>query len=250
MKKWFKRVAISLAALLMVAVVGAAVFLLTFDPNAYKYQIGEAMRVRYDRTLTIDGEIELSFFPRLGLTVQGLSLSEAGRPNEEFISIDSARVAVAIWPLLFRQWVLEHVAIDGFRAQVVRGADGHFNFQDLMNTAWVASPALGQVDAGVAASRNGVRIDVAGLDLYDGEVFFRDEHSASAVRVVEINASTGRMAFDRPFDMAMSARIEGEAPRIAVHVTGQAILGGANGSSSSDHAIREIGRALKGVLKP
>ena len=65
MKTWFKRILIGLVVLVVVAVVGLAIFLLTFDPNAYKYKLEELVQQRYHRTLTIDGEIELSLFRRL-----------------------------------------------------------------------------------------------------------------------------------------------------------------------------------------
>lgn len=74
MKTWFKRILIGLVVLVVVAVVGLAIFLLTFDPNAYKYKLEELVQERYHRTLTIDGEIELSLFPRIGLSVQGVAV--------------------------------------------------------------------------------------------------------------------------------------------------------------------------------
>ncbi len=81
MKTWFKRILIGLVVLVLVAVVGLAIFLLTFDPNAYKYKLEELVQERYQRTLTIEGEIELSLFPRIGLSVQGVSLSEPKSPE-------------------------------------------------------------------------------------------------------------------------------------------------------------------------
>ena len=44
MKTWFKRILIGLVVLVVVAVVGLAIFLLTFDPNAYKYKLEELVR--------------------------------------------------------------------------------------------------------------------------------------------------------------------------------------------------------------
>ena len=108
MKTWFKRILIGLVVLVVVAVVGLAIFLLTFDPNAYKYKLEELVQERYHRTLTIDGEIELSLFPRIGLSVQGVSLSEVNS-TETFASIESTRLAVAVWPLLSNKIGRAHV---------------------------------------------------------------------------------------------------------------------------------------------
>jgi AsmA protein len=239
MKTWFKRILIGLVVLVVVAVVGLAIFLLTFDPNAYKYKLEELVQQRYQRTLTIDGEIELSLFPRIGLPVQGVSLSEPDS-SETFASIDSTRLAVAVWPLLSNSFVVDHVAITGFKARVVRDKQGHFNFSNLVGgtapiTAAPANPA--EALAGAAQSavqaiangnlpqpRNNMQIDIAGLDLKDGQVQLQDEITGMAVAVTKINANTGRVTFNQPFDVRMTARVEGGDPRVDANLTGQALL--------------------------
>lgn len=239
MKTWFKRILIGLVVLVVVAVVGLAIFLLTFDPNAYKYKLEELVQERYHRTLTIDGEIELSLFPRIGLSVQGVSLSEVNS-TETFASIQSTRLAVAVWPLLSNSFVVDHVAISGFKARVVRGKDGQFNFSNLVGgpapvAATPANPAEALAGAAQTAaqaltsgtlppSRNNMQIDIAGLDLKDGEVLLQDEMSGMAVAVTKINANTGRVTFNQPFDVRLTARLEGGNPRIDANLTGQALL--------------------------
>lgn len=239
MKTWFKRILIGLVVLVVVAVVGLAIFLLTFDPNAYKYKLEELVQERYQRTLTIDGEIELSLFPRIGLSVQGVSLSE---PNstDTFASIESTRLAVAVWPLLSNSFVVDHVAISGLKARVVRDKQGQFNFSNLVGgtppvTDAPGNPAEALVGAAqtaaqaitggpVPSSRNNMQIDIAGLDLKDGEVQMQDAITGMAVAVTRINANTGRVTFNQPFDVRMSARVEGGDPRVDANLTGQALL--------------------------
>ncbi|MEN4919618.1 AsmA family protein [Achromobacter spanius] len=239
MKTWFKRILIGLVVLVVVAVVGLAIFLLTFDPNAYKYKLEELVQERYQRTLTIDGEIELSLFPRIGLYVQGVSLSE---PNstDTFASIESTRLAVAVWPLLSNSFVVDHVAISGLKARVVRDKQGQFNFSNLVGGAQPvtdapANPAEALVGAAQTAaqaitsgamppSRNNMQIDIAGLDLKDGEVQLQDAMTGMAVAVTRINANTGRVTFNQPFDVRLTARVEGGNPRVDANLTGQALL--------------------------
>ncbi|QVQ26283.1 AsmA family protein [Achromobacter deleyi] len=239
MKTWFKRILIGLVVLVVVAVVGLAIFLLTFDPNAYKYKLEELVQERYHRTLTIDGEIELSLFPRIGLSVQGVSLSE---PNstDTFASIESTRLAVAVWPLLSNSFVVDHVAISGLKARVVRDKQGQFNFSNLVGgtqpvTEAPSNPAEALVGAAQTAaqaitsgtmpsSRNNMQIDIAGLDLKDGEVQLQDAITGMAVAVTRINANTGRVTFNQPFDVRLTARVEGGDPRVDANLTGQALL--------------------------
>src|SRR5690606_20884448 len=120
MKVGFKRVLVGLLALVALALAALAIFLLTFDPNAYKSKFEEIIYERYQRTLSIEGDIQLSMFPRIGLSVQKVSLSNVNAPDDLFASLDSARFAVAIWPLLSNRFVVDHVAISGFKAWIRR----------------------------------------------------------------------------------------------------------------------------------
>lgn len=137
MKVWLKRILIGLVVAFLVALVGIAVFLLTFDPNAYKTKLQEIVYARYERTLVIDGDIELSLFPRIGLSVQDVSLSDRGT-SDLFASVESARLAVAIWPLMFNRLVVDHVAVTGFNAWLVRDEEGEYNFRDLLSSRQTA----------------------------------------------------------------------------------------------------------------
>src|SRR5690606_13041531 len=59
-------------------------------------------------------------------------LSDRGT-SDLFASIESARLAVAIWPLMFNRLVVDHVAITGFNAWMVRDTEGSYNFRDLLS---------------------------------------------------------------------------------------------------------------------
>ncbi|MVW71722.1 AsmA family protein [Bordetella sp. 15P40C-2] len=238
MKTWFKRIVIGLVVLVIVAVVGLAIFLLTFDPNAYKYKLEELVQERYHRTLAIEGDVELSLFPRIGLSVQGVSLSEVDSPDI-FASIESMRLAVAVWPLLSDNLVVDHVAINGFKARIVRKKNGHLNFEDLAGSdlASTAKP-VGAADAVVGAMAGATRalttgsstapasmqIDIAGLELQAGELQLQDEISGMAVAVTNLTANTGRVTYKQPFDLSFSARVEGGHPRMDATLTGQGLL--------------------------
>lgn len=131
MKKWFKRGLFTLVVFVIVALVGAAVFLLTFDPNAYKNKVEQLVYERYQRHLTIEGDIELSLFPRIGLAVEHVSLSDH-MSESTFASVDSARFAIAVWPLLWNRLVVDHVAVSGFKVWLQQDEAGKFNFSDLL----------------------------------------------------------------------------------------------------------------------
>lgn len=260
MKFWFKRVLISIVVVFLVAVVGIAIFLLTFDPNAYKSKLEEIVYNRYQRTLAIKGDIELSLFPRIGLSVQGVSLSDRNS-TDTFASLDSARFAVAIWPLLFDRLVVDHVAVTGFKAWLIRDEQGEYNFRDLIErrsvvssvlapVAAVASAGLPEAPGGKIAGAQGTpppatpaparqmpvvlgnrsasgtdfQIDIAGLDLKNGEIHLFDKVTGSVARVTQLAVNTGRMTYDQAFDVALTGKLVGDFPVADANIEGQAVV--------------------------
>ena len=266
MKVWFKRGLFSLVVLAIVTVVGGAIFLLTFNPNSYKQKLADIVQQKYQRTLKIDGDIELSLFPRIGLSVQGLSLSDRNS-EDPFASLESARFAVALWPLINNRLVVDHVAVTGFKAWIVRDEEGKLNFDDLLQ-APPAGPQLPVARSGVSllpaaqaaeapqekpvepapeslpvpeliAKRSGsetdFQIDIAGLSLKGGEIHYFSKRSNVIGRLLQLEVNTGRMTFGQPFDVAFKSRLSGDYPVAdgVLEVQGQLSLDPASKSYSA-----------------
>src|SRR3954467_11833833 len=100
---------------LILAVAGAAVFALRFDPNRYKGDIERLAKERTGRTLKLAGDLKVAFFPSIGATVAGVTLSEHGS-EQTFLSVDSAHGAVALMPLLHGQVVVDRIDVKGLKA--------------------------------------------------------------------------------------------------------------------------------------
>src|SRR3979490_823528 len=81
---------------LLVAVV--LVFALAFDPNRYKDDIERMAKERTGRTLKLQGELKLAFFPSLGASVAEVTLSERGS-GREFVRLGAAHAAVKLLPV-------------------------------------------------------------------------------------------------------------------------------------------------------
>ncbi|GAA5083613.1 AsmA family protein [Paenalcaligenes hermetiae] len=234
MKKWFKRGLFALVVFVIVALVGAAVFLLTFDPNAYKNKVEQLVFDRYQRQLSIDGDIELSLFPRIGLAVEQVSLTDK-QSDEPFAAVDHARFAVAVWPLLWNRLVVDHVAVSGLKMWLHRDAQGEFNFMDLLqrgpnevaqHTSRSFFPTAQAQSTSMVpdASQAEFQIDIAGLELKNGEIHFTDEPSATQLRVVDLELNTGRMTFGQPFDVIFKGALQGESPITDATLEGQAVV--------------------------
>src|SRR5262245_26626644 len=131
MGKPLKYTLLGLIGLVVLLIAGVAVFALTFDPNRYKPEVERLVKEKTGRTLKLQGNIGLAFWPALGAKVSGITLSERGS-DAQFVGLESAHASVAVMPLLRGAAVVDGIRISGLKANVIKGKDGRFNFSDLL----------------------------------------------------------------------------------------------------------------------
>ena len=64
-----------------------AVIAATFNPNDYKQQIIDIVKAKKERTLKLDGDIALAFWPSIGANLGKVSLSEH-KSDKEFAALE------------------------------------------------------------------------------------------------------------------------------------------------------------------
>ena len=197
MLKW---IGIALAAVLGLVLAGALTLYLTFDPNDYRDFAGRWVSERTGRTLAIEGDLELSFFPWLGVSADQLTLSNAaGFAPEHFASAENAVLRVKLLPLLQRRFEVDTVELTGMLLNLGRDEQGRGNWQDLLGNG--PAPAGTPGDGNAAA----VNVEIAGLKLDETTVYWRE---AGEVRYIarQISLSTSELQPGRPveLDLAMN----------------------------------------------
>lgn len=185
-----------------------------FDGKQLKAEVSKAVLEQYQRTLVIEGQPQLSVWPDVGVVLGAVSLSERGS-KEPFAALQSARVSVALWPLLGRQVQVHELAVKGLKAAVVRRKDGSLSIDDLLKRE-ASEPAE---RAGAQPPTQALRIDIAGLALTDGQLSWRDERSGQQLRIDQLDLSTGPVQADTG---AKTASIE----RLSVRVAGRSATDG------------------------
>ncbi|SPY07336.1 AsmA family protein [Oligella urethralis] len=259
MNKWLKRSGIVLVLLILTAVVGGAIFLLNFDPKVYQDRLVKEIKLRYERDLKINGEIELSLFPRIGLRVTDVSLSNKNAETE-FSSMQEVRFAVALWPLLFDRFLVDHVKVNGFKSHIVRYADGSLNIDDFYalpldfdkehmarRRQQAAAEELPIAERAARMAANEFKIDIAGLDLENGTVLVEDQASKRQFSLDSMSIHTGRITFGEPFSLALNAKLD------ARHPTDDATLNVRSRlrfePAASIYQVEQIDATLQGQIK-
>ena len=203
-----RRLAIALGVLALLLVIAAVVLVTTFDANRYKGLAIDWMKTERQRTLAIDGPIELSVFPRLAIKVSKVRLSEHAR-NDPFVTIDDAALAVEVLPLLRKQVVIDRVSARGVRAAYSRDAKGARNIDDLIGAAAApAKPAAPAAGGGAA-----VRFDISTIKLDDMQLRVRDVPAKLDGTIVLQSFSSGRLANQVESPVSLRASVQLTQPQ-------------------------------------
>lgn len=209
---WIRRIAMAAGALLLLLVLAAAALIASFDADRFKALAIDWMKTERQRTLVIDGPIELSVFPRLAVKVSKLRLSEHGRADE-FAALDEVSLAVRTLPLLRKQLVVDRVSARGVRALYTRDAKGVRNIDDLAGSTAVAEPtAAASAPAGRAA--NSLRFDVAAIELRDLQLRVRDAMAPLEADIALQSFTTGRLANRGSTPLALRAEVRLTKPTV------------------------------------
>jgi len=186
-----------LAALLLIVLMipgFIGLFLYLVDANRFKGEIVQFVKEQTQRDLVLQGDLKLTFFPKLGLESGKMSLSQRTSARE-FASVNNARFSIAWWPLLHKQLVFDHVEIDGARANLTRFKDGTTNYDDLLIRDETLSP---------------VTFDIDSVRISNSSINWQDEVKWQRVALQDIQVETGRLADRVPGNLKASFHLNSE----------------------------------------
>ncbi len=197
--KILKYVAFILGGIAALLAVGAILLIATFDANRVKGELTRIVKETKNRTLAIEGDLALSFWPGIGVRLGRTRLSER-ESDKEFAALEGVRVSVAIMPLLSKQLVVDAIQLDGIKATLIRGKDGKFNFDDLLAKEKQESET--------------VKFDVAGVKISNGQLVFRDDKTDQTFTLGNVNLATGRLGNAAQGPLALALQVTAEKPKL------------------------------------
>ena len=215
MNKILKYLSIMLGGILAVLIAIAAYVAATFNPNDYKPQIVQAVKQKLDRTLRIDGDIKLTFYPSLGADLGALKLSEHAS-EKEFAAVEAARVSLDLMPLLSRELVVSQIEVRGLRANLVKHKNGSTNVDDLIGSeAKKPKQAPGAEDK---PAQKPVQFNIDHVLLEDASFGYADEGSGAKYTLNKLKLKTGRIAAATPADIDLAFTLAATQPKVNVDV--------------------------------
>ena len=219
MNKLIKYGLLTLGAVGVLLVGGVIYISATFNPNEYKPFIIQAVKDKKQRTLKLDGDIKMFFFPSIGADLGKVSLSEL-KSDKEFVAIDSVRVSLALLPLLSKQVVVNELGISGLKASLLKFKNGKTNIDDLLGE----DDGKPQDATKNSSGKPPLRFDIASVRVEKAELNYRDENTGALYSLKDFNLKTGHIASGVPTKVDIVALIQASQPKLNIATQLKAML--------------------------
>ena len=205
----------ALLLLVIVALVGAKLFI---NPNDYRDTIAAKVQQQTGRELEIRGEIDLSFFPWLGLSLGAMELGNAkGFADSPFARIEAAEARVKLLPLLKLQTEIDTVLLRGLELNLQRRADGVSNWDDLAKGEAEAAPEKEQpvAEADPQQLEQILKaLAIGGIIIEQANVSWDDKQNKQRFSLSQFNFSSGEIRIGAAIPLKLSTQLASSAPKL------------------------------------
>ncbi|MFA7268056.1 MAG: AsmA family protein [Sterolibacterium sp.] len=213
MHKFLKYLLLTVGGIGAILIAVAAYLAATFNPNDYKPQIVQLVKNKFDRTLKIDGDIKLTFYPALGADLGELTLSEHAS-DKEFAAVEAARVSLQLMPLLSRQLIVSRIEVRGLHANLVKHKSGTTNVDDLT----AGETGEQKPGGGDGSAQKPVQFNIDHVLIENASLGYADEGSGAKYTLNKVTLKTGRIAAATPSDIELAFSVGASQPKVNVDV--------------------------------
>ncbi|SFI90957.1 AsmA family protein [Jannaschia pohangensis] len=199
--KWLVRSVLALVTLVVVAVA----VLLLIPTERVAALAADQFKAATGRTLTIDGAVKATLWPRLGVRAEGIEIANAAWSDQgPMLTAQTLEVGIALGSILGGDIQVETLEVSGAELILERNAAGQGNWEVVRpNTSSAAT-----VSGGSRAARD-ISIDRAVLS--GANITWRDQVSGTQVRLRAVDLETRIADLDSPLRLAGSALLNGQA---------------------------------------
>jgi len=214
MKKLLLLVAI-LLALLIAAALAAPYFI---SADMIKAQVIEKVTTATGRTLTIDGPLQVKFFPVAGVMAEKVTLSNPPgfNDNTPFISLDTLKVDVEFMPLLHRDVVIKSFVLDTPRINLHANKDSVQNWQFARKEKEDSKESRSSSAAAISLPSN---LRLSDVEIKNGTVIYADDAKKQHFEGTKLDATLSLRSMDSPLNIKGSGEWNGAAVKVSGEIT-------------------------------
>ncbi|MFV1982237.1 MAG: AsmA family protein [Thiohalomonadales bacterium] len=227
MKKPIKIISFVFVFVLLLLILTPFIITLVIDPNDYKQEISNLVKNQTGRTLTINGEINYSIFPWLGLSLGELQLSNSkikGFSKKPFAKIKSADVRIKLMPLLSSKVEIDKIVLTGLNLTLEKNQQGITNWQDLIKKSEQNTQASQQKSDTKISKSDSSKKDsttttilpaIAGIELVEANINWNNKQLDQNYELKNVNFTTGVIADNTPTNIDIQFSFKANHPELS-----------------------------------
>jgi AsmA protein len=212
-------------------VLAAVLLMVMVDPNKYKGEVAQLVKERTGRELVFEGDVKLTYFPRLGVTTGGVRLSNPpGFGDKPFTRLSRAVVSIKILPLMGGRVEVGRVQLDGLEAHLERDENGRSSWADFLGGDNASGAATGAAADAAKPAETGPsmlsRLSLDGLRVTDGKIVWDDRRSGSYYEISDLDVDVKKIRAGQPFGFKAACGVASRRPeyQARVELSGTATL--------------------------
>jgi len=215
------KISLSIFAVLVTLVIIAVVVVpLIINPNDFKPEIQAAVKDNLGRELQIEGDLELSVFPWVGISTGKLVLSNAkGFPDKPFAEIAASNLKVKLLPLFSKEVEVSRVVLKGLVLNLAKNKKGVSNWDDLAGSNKTQSKEELKVAEDASNKEDGnvtplAALAIGGVSIEQAKIVWDDQQKKKYIEINDFNFKTGKLIFDEAIDIDLSLSVFNKEPEL------------------------------------
>lgn len=194
----------------------AAILVNTIDQQALLNKASAVVKERQQRDLAFTGPVQLKWFPSIGADLNGVTLSEF-QSNDQFLKADKVSISLALLPLLSSEVVVDAVQASGVTVNVVKNADGKFNFDDLSNPE-NKDVSQAEPEPNPQADQQALNFSVDSVALENLNVTYVDKQTGLEASLNNFAMQSGRIEPGVPTEIELNGNVKANKPQADLNI--------------------------------
>ncbi|EDP45974.1 AsmA family protein [Rickettsiella grylli] len=196
MPKLFRIVLMLISAVILLGLVSLIGLVVFVNPNDLKPQISQAVTQFTGRQLHLDGNIQWSIFPWLGLQLNDASLANSpGFGRNPLAQIKKLDIQVRLLPLFHKQLEIGKLQLNGLALYLVKNAQGHVNWEGPWSSSSKTTPT--HPDSHPLEHLKPLGFIVAGLGIRNGHIIYADQQKNKRYEITHLQLKSTHLAVNK-----------------------------------------------------
>lgn len=208
----FKALLLIFGLFVLFVVTTVGVFVFTFDANEYKQDLSGLVKSKTGRDLVFSGDIGLTFYPSLGMSLGSMTFSNPpGFGEQPMLSVTEASVSVDLFSLLRFEPEIAQLVLDGLQLQLQKNAEGKTNWDDLAKVSTEETPKEAPKESPTAPTVTAevpLALTFGGLNITRANLTWQDDQAGQVYQLKNLSLQTSRIQPNEPFNLQLSTRIQ------------------------------------------